>query len=602
MRNWVSKAAIAVALGGGMLAIPALGQDSPESLLPPGFGTPAPARAPAAPTPLSPPTAPAAPDTATVVTDDAPVVTGDADSDVAAADDAAEADVYRLPPPVSRPIDHVGAIGPGSSGFPADAFDGADGEYLVRLMHRLDMPIASRWVAIVLRRALLSSIPTARGLNPADWVAERALLLTRMGDVDGARMLVQAVPIDRYTPRLYAVAAQVALASADIGGLCPIADVGQSLSREPLWLMARAMCAGLSGDSSLAAALLDDARQKKRLGDLDLLLAERVSSAAIGDGKSVNIDWNSVKRLNVYRFGLATAAGVGFPGALLRTVGPQVMAWQGRAPGVPMEQRIAAARTGAAIGIFSSRDLVDLYSAQAEDTDPFAIAGTPAGLLRKAYVETDTGQRIEALEKLWKGNPRSRDGYAGRILTARAAMGIAPDESLLDKADGLIGSMLSAGLDRQAMRWWPLVAAGDETDTAEAWALLAVAAPRPMAVSEGRIKAFANRDDSVRGRHRAALLVAALAGLGRIEGRMVDDLSSRYGADLEGMDRYLRRLDEAAVAGRGGEVALLAAIGMQTEHWSGVPPRHLFHILSALRRVGREPEARMIAAEALMRS
>src|SRR3546814_7706629 len=100
-------------------------------------------------------------------------------------------------------------------------------------MQRLDTPIASRWVAIVLRRALLSSVPTAPGSRPADWVAERALLLVRLGDVNGARMLVQAVPLDRYTPRLYAVAAQVALANADIGGLCPIRSEEPRLNSSP---------------------------------------------------------------------------------------------------------------------------------------------------------------------------------------------------------------------------------------------------------------------------------------------------------------------------------------------------------------------------------
>src|SRR3546814_9604793 len=101
-------------------------------------------------------------------------------------------------------------------------------------------------------------------------------------------MLVQAVPLDRYTPRLYAVAAQVALANADIGGLCPIADVGESLSRDALWSMARAMCAGLSGDTSLAAALTDRARQPQALGHVDLLLVERI--AAAGDRKSAPLN------------------------------------------------------------------------------------------------------------------------------------------------------------------------------------------------------------------------------------------------------------------------------------------------------------------------
>src|SRR3546814_336037 len=308
MKNWVSRRTLAFAVAVIAAAIPALGQEGPESLLPPGFGPPAPSR----------PVAPAVPSAP------APATEGQAEAAPAAelpneATASEEPESYRLPPPVSRPIDQVGAIGPGTTGFPQDAFGSVSGPYLTTLMQRLDTPIASRWVAIVLRRALLSSVPTAPGSRPADWVAERALLLVRLGDVNGARMLVQAVPLDRYTPRLYAVAAQVALANADIGGLCPIADVGESLSRDALWSMARAMCAGLSGDTSLAAALTDRARQRKALGNVDLLLVERIAAAGTGSQRNANVDWTEANRLNIFRYGLATASGVNIPARLLRT-------------------------------------------------------------------------------------------------------------------------------------------------------------------------------------------------------------------------------------------------------------------------------------------
>src|SRR3546814_575441 len=414
-------------------------------------------------------------------------------------------------------------------------------------------------------------------------------------------MLVQAVPLDRYTPRLYAVAAQVALANADIGGLCPFADVGESLSRDALWSMARAMCAGLSGDTSLAAALTDRARQRKALGNVDLLLVERIAAAGTGSQRNANVDWTEANRLNIFRYGLATASGVNIPARLLRTAGPQVQAWRASAPALSLEQRIASARAGAALGMVSSADLVDLYSALAEEIDPFEIADTPAGKLRRAYVEQDADKRLNALDALWTGDLRSRDGYASRILTARAAARIEPDEDLVDQASALVGSMLSAGLDRQAARWWPVLQGASDSDAAEGWALLSIGAPSAIPVSESRIRGWAQRDESARGRHRAALLVAALAGLGRLEGRVVDELGAEYGANLSASSRYLRQLDSAAAAGRGGEVALLAAIGMQTARWNGVPPQHLFHIVAALRRVGREPEARMIEVEELMR-
>jgi hypothetical protein len=49
-------------------------------------------------------------------------------------------------------------------------------------------------------------------------------------------------------------------------------------------------------------------------------------------------------------------------------------------------------------------------------------------------------------------------------------------------------------------------------------------------------------------------------------------------------------------------VVVLAAAGMQTREWRYVPSENLFHIVAALRRVGLEPEARLIAAEALARA
>jgi hypothetical protein len=47
---------------------------------------------------------------------------------------------------------------------------------------------------------------------------------------------------------------------------------------------------------------------------------------------------------------------------------------------------------------------------------------------------------------------------------------------------------------------------------------------------------------------------------------------------------------------------LLAGLGMQGQSWQQMTPLHLYHITSALRRVGLEAEARMIAAEAVARA
>ena len=48
-------------------------------------------------------------------------------------------------------------------------------------------------------------------------------------------------------------------------------------------------------------------------------------------------------------------------------------------------------------------------------------------------------------------------------------------------------------------------------------------------------------------------------------------------------------------------MALLAGLGMQGSGWDKMTAMHLYHIVSALNRVGLTAEARMIAAEAVAR-
>jgi hypothetical protein len=96
------------------------------------------------------------------------------------------------------------------------------------------------------------------------------------------------------------------------------------------------------------------------------------------------------------------------------------------------------------------------------------------------------------------------------------------------------------------------------------------------------------------------MLVAALAGLGKL-GEDGNELAEDMGVRIGAQNRWTRLLDRAAQRRQQGTVVLLAAAGMQTGGWVGVPPEHLYRILLALRSVGLEYEARMIAAEALAR-
>ncbi len=596
------RAKLLLFAGGAALAfaIPAMGQreKGPESLLPPGFGEPPPPapkvpapKAPAAPSPSPSQSSPAPP----APSPPRPRTSAPLEIEGAAAEDLEALALQNLPPPIEipetsrRPTNPVGPLRPGNWGLGLDAFGNANGRFLSGLMGRLNAPLPSRWASILLRRALLSEASAPSQVNEVDWVAERAWLLLRMGEADSARMLVQAVDVDRFTPRMFSVAVQAALATADPAALCPLVDPGRKVSDQPVWPLADAMCASLQGDAARASQLIEQARRRSG-SSIDTLLAQKVIGAGTNTRGAVTIEWEGVDELNSWRFGLASATGLEIPGELLNRAGPAVWAWQARAPMIPLEQRIAAAERAATLGVFSNASLVEMHSLLADRTDPSEIEASIGGRLRKAYVGGSVENRVDTMRDLWGGE--GGDRYGRFILTAAAAARIPASADRGNRTDDLIGSMMSGGFDRFAGAWGPVADGLDGDDGHRAWSILAVGASRPVVdLSAGRIEDFT---DSA-GSHRGRMLVAALAGLGRLD----DPLP--YGVSPAPRSRWANIISAAARANQPGTVALLAGVGMQTPSWRGVPPEHLYHIVRALKAVGLEYEARMIAAEAMTR-
>ena len=593
MKSWRSKGLLLAGAGSLILAIPAFSQeaDAPESLLPPGFGDPEslppPVEEPRSqPQPLLPP----APDEPTAAPERPDG--GEEEGEEEEEEEVEPADLFVIPPAAQRSTDVVGVLRPGNWGLERDAFGGAHGAFLASLMRQIDAPIASRWVSILLRRALLSRVAAPPAIDPVNWVAERSWLLLRMGEADAARMLVQGVDTNNYTPRMIQVAVQTSLATADIAGLCPLVEPGREISDEPVWPLSEAMCAALEGEAARAGALIDQARRRGVASGIDLTLAEKVVGAGAETRRAVSVQWDDVNSVSAWRFGLSAATGLPIPDRLMANAAPQVHAWLARAPMIPLEQRLNASAWAASLGVFSSSSLVDIYSLLLDMTDPGEQAGTVGARLRTAFVAADPAARMEAIRSLWNEAETPHEAHARSILTAAAAAGIPPSENFAGDAAPLIAAMLSAGMDKQAARWAGVI----EDD--RAWALLAAGAPEgTVEIDADRVESFAGEA----GRREGQMLLAALAGLGRLDSEAALGLSQSLGVNLGRENVWTRMLDQAARRGQPGTVALLAGIGLQARDWGSVPPMHLYRIVRALREVGHEYEARMIAAEALAR-
>jgi len=584
------------------LVLPALAQ---ESLLPEGFGNPAETPAPRpTPTPSQTPAPTSAPKNGTTP----PPVTstvGPADTAGTPADAADEEGEdgeevapgtlkYDLPPGARRLLTRIGPLTPETGGLAPDAF-GVRGQYAATIMRRTNGQFASRWGQILLRRALASAIDTPETINGADLAAERASLLLRMGESLAARWIVQAVDYDRASPRLVAAAQQTYLANADPAGMCPYVPAGLAHGDEQAWRLSAAICSGLAGEAGPAGWAIGRVRSSGKISNFDILLAERVLGATGSGRRSTTIEWDNIDRLTSWRFGMATATAVPVPEALRTAAPANIKGWTVLAPMTDMASRVAAAPEAAARGVLSSEAYVSLLSAAAGEEEPSEALAAQTDRLRAAFGSARGSDRYAAMEGIWAAGTTPMQRYAAMVSTARAAAALPVGTEVGDDPWQLLGSMLAGGYDDNAIDWVPTITVGSH-----AWGVLAVGSPRPLnGTTAGTVGQFSGNDDSA-DTLRSKFLLAGLAGLGRIDTGAAASAASDLEVDLGKQTRWSRAIMAAAERREPGMVALLAAAGMQGE-WSKVPPYHLYYIVRALREVGLGSEARMIAAEALVR-
>lgn len=494
--------------------------------------------------------------------------------------------LVELAGPTLRP-DLAGILAPGTGGLPATLFEGGDSRFLATLLNRIDAPLASRWAQILLQRALLSVQPAPPPLNPADWVAARGAALAAIGAGADAHRLLSRIAIDSYTARLYAVAAQAALTSADPMALCPLSPTARLVIETPTWVLADAMCLSVLGDDVGSSILFDRLRRRNLVDGFDIGLAERVASAAGGGRRGANPEWSELGELTAWRIGMAAAAGLALPDDRIAGATPAQKAWIVRLPGVSIARRAALAPEAAATGALSSAELNRILAAEAATLAAAQVASSPGGQLRTAHAGEDVARRIAAMTALWgRARPGTPAHYGWQVATAPAAARIPPSAGLSAEAAALVASLNAAGIVAPAARWWQALAGADSDERAAAWAQLVAVSPA-VPVERDLYDRWAGTVSS----HRARLLAAGLAGLGR----------GQVGQPAPLLDNdWTRALDRAVAARRAGEVIVLVATGLQGS-WAEVPPDYLRRIAAALVAVGLAAEARLIVAEAANR-
>jgi hypothetical protein len=608
--------AASLALASGL----ALAQSAPESLLPPGFDEPKPT--PSASTTQTPrPSQTAAPSgQATSVPVIQPIPGGGSASQpgppplpdfagkLPSLDELEKMSTDELdellglkpkvdiPAGARRSLAEVGVLAPSEGGLPTYSLARQPASLVRAALAGAKGPLGSRWGHILMRRALASRLEAPAGMDPVDFAGLRVRALNAMGEFAAARAVAQDVDTANWNPLLTAAAIDAYIGTADLVGACPAVRLQGATREDANWRLLQGICNAYAGEAARAKNDLNRVRSRGQAESIDALLALRYAGAAAEGRGAVTIEWGGVDQLTPMRFALANAVGEPVPESLLSDASPYYSRVAAVAPMLGLPQRIAASDLAAREGILSAAALVDLYSLAYAEEDLEGPAATLASRLRQAYVAVDPASRMTAIRTVWGSGEADSIDYARLVMTAYAAARLEPNDDFADDAGPLLAAMLSAGFERDALRW-----AGVVPDGSLGWAQLVFAAPgQGDAVSPGAIDSFVGDDASSRKR-KSQFLVAGLAGLGRIDQGTASSFSGDLKMGLDGSTAWTRAIDKAAAVNNQALVAFLAGLGMQGDSWDKMTARHLYHIVAALDRVGLNAEARMIAAEAVAR-
>ena len=199
---------------------------------------------------------------------------------------------FDMPAAARRSLKRVGVLDESEGGFPAGSLGRQNPQLVQALLEGNKGRIVSRWGHILLRRALVSRMDAPAGMNPADFAGWRAGVLVRMGEGDLARALVQDVDAGNYTPPLTNAAIEAYAFTADITGICPVVIVQGGLRKDADWRVLRAICSSVQGDGAAGMAQLDRLGEEKAWPKVDLLLAQKYAGAGGKSGRAGKIEWD----------------------------------------------------------------------------------------------------------------------------------------------------------------------------------------------------------------------------------------------------------------------------------------------------------------------
>lgn len=516
--------------------------------------------------------------------------------------------------------DANGLLSEGQGGFPLDFWQGTDWALVSAFMPR--MPAGSPSAVI---RGLAERLLTSRAAVPANKPAEASFIALRvdrllaMGRIEPALALLKIAADERRDENLARTRIEAMFFNNDNAGACSAVQNARGAHSGMYWSQAQAFCLALSGEHARAALIADLIRERENGIEPVFFTAIDSLAGARKDGAP------ALAKPAALHLAMMRAARLQMPSEIVQDGEVSVLRSIALSPNATLEARLIAAEKAYRAGALTADQTLRLYLGipftQEELNAPITVAEenwnprTRALILRSAASQKVPLARAEVLRRAWQIG-RERESYAqiaGPSVPLAAELTPAVE---LNWFAGDAGRVLFAGgRIEEALAWYRIAArdreVADEARAAEAalWPLAILAdTENSVPISDERLTAWydARRQaDPQAGANQARTLFALMAALGRPLSPAVWQslLNTPFGGDDTGLNvAWQSRVDEATAGRLLGEAVLLATIGAGESTDGFLKLGDALRVISALRAVGLEQDARLLAIETAVAS
>ncbi len=540
--------------------------------------------------------------------------------------------------------DSVGIWDVEQGGFGTEMWSGSNRQTVEWLLPKLPVTTHSRTMRDLMRRLLLSNATAPYGVSEGvSLMALRIARLMAMGDTEAVESLLGVAPVHLDDEALLRAQVNNLFLVNDSAEACPHIMVAVRKSQDSFWQKGLIFCQVLNGENARAALGVNLMREQGM--DADSVFFRLVGSL-LGEWEG---EINSLSYPTALQLAIARAGNLRLPGDVTQTQNPALLAAIAISPNADPEIRLTAAEKAESAGVLSTESLRQIYASieftseelESALTTAEAIDG-PRGralLLRTAKVQDVPTARAEVLLTFLE-SARNGDLYetAARVISP-ILIDIAPAAELRWFAEEAGRVLIFTGALEQAMDWYDLAereAPGlpeARQVTARLWPLIQLSNPdEPTPLDGAMTKAWVKQgvvvlmssdedgDDPSAGiknaesvaRYRGDMLLGLLDSVGKpVDISVWEDRFQKALGEKEEAQKSVSLPDlslpspvlwyglrMAAEELRLGETILFSLVALGSGDLSLVHPITLNEIISHLRLVGLDKEARDLALEA----